>query len=316
MEIMGKKRGGFFLDLAAHDAQHLSNTYSLEVMFDWTGLCIEVGGAARARRARRARTQQRRLKRQPRPRLRGNTHASTLRRQLRPHSGHKPPPPPPTPPPPHPPGQLLQLPVGPRAPPLHRGHGGGVEGDQRAAALRLLAVRRGARLWPFASCGAPPAPRPSARSRHRVPPLAWAPPAHTSRLPPPPRPPLPGASSAASSTASATTRTSQRAATRRARSCGQRSSWATCWSASTRPASSTTSGGRRVVGVGSWGVAAGQLAGGRLGRLHRALLLGARLGRALNARLAPAAPSSPLPSFDVEGVEHQIMDGFPWDKYT
>lgn len=42
IDILGHKRGGFFLDLAANDAMHLSNTYSLETMFDWGGLCIEV----------------------------------------------------------------------------------------------------------------------------------------------------------------------------------------------------------------------------------------------------------------------------------
>ncbi|KAI2498963.1 methyltransferase [Fragilaria crotonensis] len=37
----GGKRKGFFVDLAANDATFLSNTYSLEKKFGWTGLCIE-----------------------------------------------------------------------------------------------------------------------------------------------------------------------------------------------------------------------------------------------------------------------------------
>ena len=41
MDVLGGKRGGYFLDLAAHDAMHLSNTYSLEAMFGWGGLCVE-----------------------------------------------------------------------------------------------------------------------------------------------------------------------------------------------------------------------------------------------------------------------------------
>ncbi|KAI2491630.1 methyltransferase [Fragilaria crotonensis] len=35
------ERNGFFVDLAASDATVLSNTYSLERKFGWTGLCIE-----------------------------------------------------------------------------------------------------------------------------------------------------------------------------------------------------------------------------------------------------------------------------------
>lgn len=35
------KRNGYFVDLAANDATVLSNTYSLEKKFGWTGLCIE-----------------------------------------------------------------------------------------------------------------------------------------------------------------------------------------------------------------------------------------------------------------------------------
>lgn len=38
--LRGKKHG-YFVDLAANDATILSNTYSLEEKFGWTGLCIE-----------------------------------------------------------------------------------------------------------------------------------------------------------------------------------------------------------------------------------------------------------------------------------
>ncbi|KAI2507587.1 methyltransferase [Fragilaria crotonensis] len=39
--LLRGKRNGFFVDLAANDAAILSNTYSLEKKFGWTGLCIE-----------------------------------------------------------------------------------------------------------------------------------------------------------------------------------------------------------------------------------------------------------------------------------
>ena len=39
--LLRGKRNGFFVDLAANDATILSNTYSLEKKFGWTGLCIE-----------------------------------------------------------------------------------------------------------------------------------------------------------------------------------------------------------------------------------------------------------------------------------
>jgi hypothetical protein len=41
MSLLNNKTGGYFLDLAANDATHLSNTYILERRFGWTGLCIE-----------------------------------------------------------------------------------------------------------------------------------------------------------------------------------------------------------------------------------------------------------------------------------
>lgn len=40
-DIFGHKRGGYFVDLAANDAAHLSNTLALEERYAWTGLCIE-----------------------------------------------------------------------------------------------------------------------------------------------------------------------------------------------------------------------------------------------------------------------------------
>lgn len=49
LDILGGKRGGYFLDLAAHDALYLSNSYGLEAMYGWGGLCIEVGSRGRGR---------------------------------------------------------------------------------------------------------------------------------------------------------------------------------------------------------------------------------------------------------------------------
>jgi len=40
-EIFNGKRHGFFVDLAAGDAIHWSNTVSLEQRFSWSGICIE-----------------------------------------------------------------------------------------------------------------------------------------------------------------------------------------------------------------------------------------------------------------------------------
>lgn len=39
--ILGCKRSGYFVDLAANDAKKLSNTVMLEQHYGWTGLCIE-----------------------------------------------------------------------------------------------------------------------------------------------------------------------------------------------------------------------------------------------------------------------------------
>ena len=39
--LFREKRGGYFIDLAANDAVRISNTYSLETFYDWSGLCLE-----------------------------------------------------------------------------------------------------------------------------------------------------------------------------------------------------------------------------------------------------------------------------------
>lgn len=41
MSLLRNKTDGYFIDLAANDATHLSNTYILETKFHWKGLCIE-----------------------------------------------------------------------------------------------------------------------------------------------------------------------------------------------------------------------------------------------------------------------------------
>ena len=41
ISLLRNKTGGYFLDLAANDATHLSNTYMLEKKYGWNGLCIE-----------------------------------------------------------------------------------------------------------------------------------------------------------------------------------------------------------------------------------------------------------------------------------
>ncbi len=40
-EIFNKKSGGFFLDIGAYDGYFLSNTYTLEKDYDWSGICVE-----------------------------------------------------------------------------------------------------------------------------------------------------------------------------------------------------------------------------------------------------------------------------------
>lgn len=39
--LLRRKRNGYFIDLAANDAVKISNTYALETIYDWNGLCIE-----------------------------------------------------------------------------------------------------------------------------------------------------------------------------------------------------------------------------------------------------------------------------------
>jgi len=40
-EVFNEKRGGYFLDLGAHDGLSISNTYLLERKYHWTGICVE-----------------------------------------------------------------------------------------------------------------------------------------------------------------------------------------------------------------------------------------------------------------------------------
>ena len=40
-DLFRHRKGGYFIDLAAHDAVHFSNTLALERQLDWSGLCIE-----------------------------------------------------------------------------------------------------------------------------------------------------------------------------------------------------------------------------------------------------------------------------------
>ncbi len=40
-DVLPLKRGGYFIDLAAADGVNTSNTYALEKVFGWTGICIE-----------------------------------------------------------------------------------------------------------------------------------------------------------------------------------------------------------------------------------------------------------------------------------
>jgi hypothetical protein len=40
-KLLGQKKGGYFIDLAANDPMWLSNSYALETHHDWRGLCIE-----------------------------------------------------------------------------------------------------------------------------------------------------------------------------------------------------------------------------------------------------------------------------------
>jgi len=39
--MLGNKTNGYFIDIGAHDGISLSNTYTLEKEFEWTGICVE-----------------------------------------------------------------------------------------------------------------------------------------------------------------------------------------------------------------------------------------------------------------------------------
>ena len=40
-KVLNYKKGGYFVDIGAYDGVHLSNTYALEKMLDWRGICVE-----------------------------------------------------------------------------------------------------------------------------------------------------------------------------------------------------------------------------------------------------------------------------------
>ena len=42
--IFKRRRGLYYIDLAANDARHLSNTYVLDRNYSWSGLCVEANG--------------------------------------------------------------------------------------------------------------------------------------------------------------------------------------------------------------------------------------------------------------------------------
>jgi len=44
-EVFNEKRGGYFVDIGAHDGVYLSNTFILEKRYGWTGICIEANEA-------------------------------------------------------------------------------------------------------------------------------------------------------------------------------------------------------------------------------------------------------------------------------
>ena len=41
LKYLDNKRDGYYVDIGAHDGIDLSNTYSLEKDYDWTGICVE-----------------------------------------------------------------------------------------------------------------------------------------------------------------------------------------------------------------------------------------------------------------------------------
>lgn len=40
-EVFNEKKGGYFLDIGAHNGINISNTYILEKRYGWSGICIE-----------------------------------------------------------------------------------------------------------------------------------------------------------------------------------------------------------------------------------------------------------------------------------
>ena len=45
-KIFKNKKGGFYVDVGAHDGGYISNTYSMERFLEWGGLCIEPSAAS------------------------------------------------------------------------------------------------------------------------------------------------------------------------------------------------------------------------------------------------------------------------------
>jgi hypothetical protein len=40
-EVFNERRGGYFVDIGAHDGVELSNTFLLEKRYGWTSVCVE-----------------------------------------------------------------------------------------------------------------------------------------------------------------------------------------------------------------------------------------------------------------------------------
>lgn len=57
-ECFNKKKGGFFIDIGAHDGRYISNTLVLEKRYKWDGICIEANPNTfeKLRKARKCRT--------------------------------------------------------------------------------------------------------------------------------------------------------------------------------------------------------------------------------------------------------------------
>jgi len=43
MRLLGFPRRGFFVDMGAFEAVDYSNSLSLELYYDWDGICVEAG---------------------------------------------------------------------------------------------------------------------------------------------------------------------------------------------------------------------------------------------------------------------------------